>query len=313
MTAVSSTARQGTTRLGRSFLLIASCWTLLIAGLAGWDYRRSTGDIRGGIGVCVPPGLSQEAINAHIPILLMTYEVIWVLGILGLYVFQIRRNVVSVAEAARQAADASRAQYEQVVSMISDVVWRYEVDCQMQSVSSYVSPVVDRLLGLPASTIAHSFEKYFAYVHPQDLPAVQTTFFTWMRALVKDATFEYRLCKPDGTTIWVRSKGSAYPRPSGGIEAFGATSDITEQKRSEEQLKNYTAELEASNWALQEANQIAEAANRAKSEFLANMSHEIRTPMTAILGYADLLLEENVGPCHAGARRGDPDAMASTS
>ncbi|MFY9342075.1 MAG: ATP-binding protein [Planctomycetota bacterium] len=34
---------------------------------------------------------------------------------------------------------------------------------------------------------------------------------------------------------------------------------------------------------------------RAKAEFIANMSHEIRTPMTAILGYADRLVDEDLG------------------
>lgn len=65
--------------------------------------------------------------------------------------------------------------------------------------------------------------------------------------------------------------------------------DITEQKRLEEQLKTKNEELEEQNIRVQQA-------NRLKSEFLANMSHELRTPLNGIIGFAELMHTEKVGP-----------------
>ncbi|MBU1368666.1 MAG: response regulator [Bacteroidetes bacterium] len=54
--------------------------------------------------------------------------------------------------------------------------------------------------------------------------------------------------------------------------------DVTEQRKSEKSLVD--------------ARFRAEEADRLKSAFLANMSHEIRTPLNSIIGFSDIMLDE---------------------
>ena len=61
--------------------------------------------------------------------------------------------------------------------------------------------------------------------------------------------------------------------------------EIEKRKVTEEELLE--SNKKANDLAIQAHN-----ANKAKSQFLANMSHEIRTPMNAIIGFTDLILNE---------------------
>jgi signal transduction histidine kinase len=48
--------------------------------------------------------------------------------------------------------------------------------------------------------------------------------------------------------------------------------------------------------AVEAARLAAESANAAKSDFLTRVSHEIRTPLSAIIGFAEVMMEERLGP-----------------
>ena len=144
----------------------------------------------------------------------------------------------------------------------------------------------------------------------------------WVAALEEKRRYdlEYRLLGVDGVYRWFKVRAVSIRDEADQIlQWIGTCTDIDDQKRAEEALRQSeallesrvrerTAELEAATDALrvsavelEAARDKALASTQAKAAFLANMSHEVRTPMVAVLGYADILLDP-------GFRQTDRDA-----
>jgi signal transduction histidine kinase/ActR/RegA family two-component response regulator len=195
-----------------------------------------------------------------------------------------------------------------VLAELPAAVFRFTIDAEGRRRFDYVSEGVRGLCGLTPQAVMADWRRILRQVVPEDRALFEESLQSSRRTL-RSWHFACRLESGDGRK-WIGCCAEPRRRPDGATEWHGVLSDITEQKRSElaarergaalvEALyreKQATSQLAAALELLEEARQGAEVAMQTRNEFLANMSHEIRTPLTAILGYADLLLDADTGP-----------------
>jgi PAS domain S-box-containing protein len=181
---------------------------------------------------------------------------------------------VTERKKAEQALRISEDRYRDLVDNSHELICTHDLEGRVLS----VNPWAARVLGYPQDSLVG--------INIRDglVPEYREQFDEYLRTMitegsargvmkVKTATGETRLWEYYNT---LRTEGVEKPI------VRGMAHDATERRQALKREK--------------EARLEAEAANRVKDEFLSTLSHELRTPLTAIMGWADLLLHDEVEP-----------------
>jgi PAS domain S-box-containing protein len=143
----------------------------------------------------------------------------------------------------------------------------------------FINDEVEKVLGYPAKDFLLPDPKRSLgdFVHPDDIDKI-------MNANLRDPEgyqLDFRLIDRYKNVRWMLGYGRASKvENSDDYYLDGFIMDITDRKKME--------------FALVAEKEKAERAAATRAAFLANMSHEIRTPMNAIIGFSDILLDEEL-------------------
>jgi PAS domain S-box-containing protein len=187
----------------------------------------------------------------------------------------------------------SEDKYRNLINLASDIIAVYQ-DEKLRFVNSRVTQV----LGYTTEEVID--QPMHAYVVPEEVPKLQE--YYKLRIIGDDVPWFYE-------SVFIHKEGYKVPvsmsvgrviyegRPASMI----IVRDITQKKRTEEELERYRNHLEEIVRKRTEQLQkevtdrrIAEESDRLKTAFLSNMSHEIRTPMNAIIGFSNFLKESGL-------------------
>jgi cell cycle sensor histidine kinase DivJ len=194
----------------------------------------------------------------------------------------------SLARVSVSLLNVEEDRYRLLAENMSDVISRHHRNGAVR----FISPAAETMLGAPVpQLLGHGL---FERVHVADRPAYLTALSDAARG-GEARSVEFRL-RREGSPgrewgqggqvefIWVEMRCRqleliAEPVPSTEAEVVAVMRDVTERKGQEH--------------ALDLARSAAEQADASKTRFLATMSHELRTPLNAVIGFSEMIVQED--------------------
>lgn len=195
------------------------------------------------------------------------------------YIVLIVRDV-SERIRAQRAIRESEEKYRNITENIDDFLFTFE------RMGSSLRPVfcttsVQKITGYSQTDFLADGKLFFKIIHPDDFQNFKPKLMNLLKSRIQNSgEFEFRIINKHGNIVWVRTKLNLVRIGAGRIQkVYGLVSDVTFRKRAEEELKKSTQNLIK--------------LNETKDRFISIISHDLRTPFSSILGFTDLLINDN--------------------
>ncbi len=147
---------------------------------------------------------------------------------------------ISERKLAEDALRESEERFRQIAENIQEVFWITDIEKQQVL---YVSPAYERIWGRFCVSLQGAPQNWYEAIHPDDQNRVVQAAATRQT----DGTYdeEFRIIRPDGSLRWIRSRAFPVRNAAGEVyRVVGVAQDITERKRSRDQLHEQASLLD---------------------------------------------------------------------
>ena len=172
------------------------------------------------------------------------------------------------------------ARFRWMADAIPEVIWFTALEPEKVL---YVSPSFERIWGLPVEDLYRNPRLWTETILPEDRDRVSKAFGRWIAGEDPDYQgIEYRIMQPNGAIRWIHERGvlrlDDHGKPS---LASGISTDITERKRADEELRRAEETMRKTHTELAHVARVA-----TMGEMTASIAHEINQPLGAIINNA---------------------------
>jgi PAS domain S-box-containing protein len=189
-----------------------------------------------------------------------------------------------------KALSAAKRQLEYVIDSSPAVT--YICEASRNYCAKWISKNVSQQVGYTEQDFLSDPDFWISHVHPEDRECILAD----LRDVINKDCFrrEYRFLHKDGTYRWmhdeIRVSRDDYGKP---VDLIGSWYDVTERKRTEDELKRYREHLEElveeRTTALKKTADELARSNADLKEFAYVVSHDLKEPLQVIRGFLTLL------------------------